>query len=190
MADVDFEFETATEFLTRKRGRVKAKWVVIPVALFWAAALGIAIVVGLRHRPQLVPFTASLYGCTGFFVHAYMVAWRSGNVIWRYAALFVAVLFYAVLCFLHADDAGAWILYGPEGVSARPPEPLLFVAVVLDVIAALALLVHGFFLGTGSREATPTELGLSTVPTLTDDATDGAPDDATATDDATDPDRQ
>lgn len=164
MADIESEIEAAAEFLTRKRGRVKAKWIVIPVALLWGVALAIAVVVGLRHRPELVPFTVSLYGCAGFFVHAYVVAWRSGSVLWRYSALGVAVCFYAVLSFLHADDATAWLLYSPDEVSARPPEPALFVAVVLNAIGALLLLIHGFFLGLGSRTPTATEMGLSTVP--------------------------
>lgn len=175
--------DNGENFFTRKRGKVKAKWIAIPVAVFWVISLVIAVVIGLRHRPHLVPHTAALYGCAGFFVHAYMIGWRSGAVVFRYASLFFAVLFYAVLCFLHADEAGARLLYSGTGLVARPPEPMLFVSVVLNVIGGLLLLVHGFFLGLGSREPTLTEMGVPIVP---DDTADDSTADDTVDDTADD----
>lgn len=176
--DFDFDADLGENFLTRKRGRVKAIWVVIPVAVFWLASVLISGIVGWRHQPYFVPYIVSLYGCAGFFVHAYMVGWRSGAVVFRYAALFIAVGFYSVLCFLHGDNAGARLIYSADGLTSRPPEPVLFIPVVLNVIAVIALLVHGFFLGLGSRAPTPTELGLVVVPANTSGKDDDSEDDS------------
>lgn len=148
MAD---ELESAAEFLTRRRGIIRARWIFVPLAVCLVIGLGTAVLVGRQHRPEMVGYTAGLYVCAAFFVHAYSVAWRSGNFVWRYAAMGVATAFLGALAFLHADDAAAWVIYTPERVTERPPEPRLFIAVVADVLAIVFLWVHGLFLGLGSH---------------------------------------
>ena len=171
--------ESAAEFLLRKRGRVRAKWIVSPVALLGIVSMAVAVGVGREHRPEFVPYTLGLYGCTAFFVHAYVTAWRAGSFVWRYSALFVALTFYGVLSMLHADDAVAWVVWSESGARPRPPQPLLFLPVTLNIISGVLLTLHAFFLGLGSRAPTPTELtrivkanssGIMSMSTFDDDA--------------------
>ena len=154
---ISITVRTGSLAATLRRGRVRGWWIAIPLGVFWLGALTVALVVGLRHQPDLAPFTAILYVCAGFFLHAYAVAWRAGSFLWRWVALLGAVSFFAILAFLHADDAGARVVYAGGLVSARPPEPLLFVAVTLNVLNAILLVLHVAFLGQGSRPLTPRE---------------------------------
>lgn len=171
--------ETAAEFLLRKRGRVRARWVVAPVALLGCVSVGVAVGVGREHRPDFVPYTLGLYACTAFFVHAYVTAWRAGSFVWRYLALLIALSFYAVLSILHADDAVAWVVWSESGARPRPPQPALFLPITLNIISGVMLTLHAFFLGLGSRVPTATELtriakasssGIMTMSTFDDDA--------------------
>lgn len=171
--------ETAAEFLLRKRGRVRARWVVVPVVLLGCVSVGVAVAVGREHRPEFVPYTLGLYGCTAFFVHAYVTAWRAGSFVWRYSSLLIALSFYAILSILHADDAVAWVVWSESGARPRPPQPALFLPITLNIISGVLLTLHAFFLGLGSRAPTETELtrivkasssGIMTMSTFDDDA--------------------
>ncbi len=150
--------ETATAFFLKKRGRTRAKWIVAPVTLLLLISVGVAVGGGRSHRPELVPYTLGLYGCTAFFVHAYVIAWRAGSFVWQYGSLLIALTFYAVLSILHADDAAAWVIWSESGAQPRPPRPELFVSITLNIISGVLLTLHAFFLGLGSRQPTPTEM--------------------------------
>jgi hypothetical protein len=121
----------------------------------------------------------ALYACTAFFVHAYLIAWQAGSLVWRYSSLMLALGFYAILSILHADDAIAWVVWTESGARPRPPQPLLFLPVTLNIISGVLLTLHAFFLGLGSRAPTPTELtrivqasssGIMTMSTFDDEA--------------------
>ncbi|MCB9507106.1 MAG: hypothetical protein H6698_03340 [Myxococcales bacterium] len=168
--NIEIDLEAAAEFMLRRRGRVRARWVIVPVVALWLGAVWTAFSIGRARSPELVPYVLALYGCVAFFVHAYVIGWRSGAFVWRYAALASALLFYAVLASLHWDDALAVRTYGPLGPRDQPPAPALLGAVGANIVASVLLTVHGFFLGTGSHAppTAPTAPAPAPPPATTD----------------------
>lgn len=137
--------------LFRRRGLV-AGWVIAwPFFLLTLSACAIACTFQWMQRPQLVPFTIGLYLCMGFFAYAYSIAWEVGAHVRQMLAMSAVVAILIALVALHLDDGSArWVYRGHERV-LRPAQPLLRVAVALDILAIIVILSHGFGLGFGSR---------------------------------------
>lgn len=137
--------------LFRRRGLI-AGWVIAwPFFVMTLMAGTIAVVFQWMQRPQLVLFTIGLYLCMGFFAHAYSIAWQTGAYVRQMLAMLAVVIILTGLIFLHLDDGSArWVYRGHERV-LRPAQPLLRVAVALDVVAILVIVSHGLGLGFGNR---------------------------------------
>lgn len=137
--------------LFRRRG-VVAGWVIAwPFFLLTLSACVIAASFQWLQRPQLVPFTIGLYLCMGFFAYAYSIAWEVGAHVRQMLAMTAVIAILAALVALHLDDGSArWVYRGHERV-LRPAQPLLRVAVALDILAIVVIVSHGFGLGFGSR---------------------------------------
>lgn len=122
-----------------------------PFFVMTLIACAIAATFQWMQRPQLVPFTIGLYLCMGFFAHAYSIAWQTRAYVRQILAMLAVVAILVGLIFLHLDDGAArWVYRGHERV-LRPAQPLLRVAVALDVVAILVIVSHGLGLGFGNR---------------------------------------
>jgi len=142
---------TGGQVPTRARGRIRLEFLTIPVAVAWIVALCLALGLATRNRPETTAYLAALYGCTAFFIRAYVVAWRVKSTFWQIATLLLTTTWTLVLCYLHADDAGARLIYASDAVHARPPQPLLFAPVALLATVLIWLLLHALVLGRGTR---------------------------------------
>jgi hypothetical protein len=106
------------------------------------------------------------YGCTWFFALLYSVAWRTGTVVRRLAAMLLTIGMLLFLAWYHGDQSGVRQDYSaPPGVATsdslpaagellliqHPPAPWLAISVAADLLAATALLAHGLYMGWGYR---------------------------------------
>ena len=122
----------------------------------WGLALLGTIVLGARRLPELTPFVAALYVCTGFFGHAYTIAWRARAGFWQATTWMIAMFLHSSTMAIQADHAGARVVHYAGGVGTRPPDPRLFVPVALSIGCVALLVLHATWLGTGSRAPRPT----------------------------------
>src|SRR5699024_1366161 len=102
-------------------------------------------------RPQLVLFTVGLYLCMAFFAHAYSIAWQTGKHVRQMLAMLTVIAILIALIALHLDDGSARWVYRDGQRILRPRQPLLRLAVALDVLAIVVILSHGLGLGFGNR---------------------------------------
>lgn len=143
--------EPTIDDLFRRQGFVAGWLIAWPFFALTATACAIATTFQWMQRPQLVPFTVGLYLCMGFFAYAYSVAWRYQARVRQELAMVATVLILIALVALHLDDgAQRWVYLGDQRV-LRPAQPLLRLAVALDIIAIIIILGHGLGLGFGNR---------------------------------------
>ena len=102
-------------------------------------------------RPQLVPFTIGLYLCMAFFAYAYSIAWRYEARVRQMLAMTATVVILIALIALHLDDGAERWVYRGDIRMLRPAQPLLRLAVALDIAAIVIILGHGLGLGFGNR---------------------------------------
>jgi hypothetical protein len=143
--------------LARRRGRIPASWLFAPIWLFWTGSLLWTLFLTTRRTPDEAPFVAALYVCVGFFLHGYTVAWRTASV-WRFPAWLVSLGLLAVLGLWHIDASAARVVYPLDIVQTRAPEPRLVASAICHSMIAVMVTVHVFFLGFGSRAASPKEM--------------------------------
>ena len=141
----------------------------------WGLALVGTVLLGARRLPELTPFVAALYVCTGFFGHAYSIAWRARAWLWQAVTWSIAMLLHSATMAVQADHASARVVHYAGGVATRPPDPRLFVPVALSIGCVALLVLHAIWLGTGSR---PAATGASAS---SSEAPDGASPDAEPT---------
>lgn len=139
------------EELIRRRGLISGWLIAWPFLVLTLIACAIAATFQWMQRPQLVLFTIGLYLCMAFFAHAYSVAWQTGKYVRQMLAMIAVVLILVALIALHLDDGSARWVYRDGQRILRPRQPLLRLAVALDVLAIVVILSHGLGLGFGHR---------------------------------------
>lgn len=139
--------------MLRLPGLVSGVWILVPFVLCWAASLGLALRALTETRPHLAIHLAALYGCAMFFAHGYALGWRAGSIVFRYAALLLAVLLFAALGFWALDEADARVIYPGGELLQRGRDGRQVAAAATAFVAGALLLSHGFVLGLGSRPA-------------------------------------
>ncbi|NQW63578.1 MAG: hypothetical protein HQ461_12160 [Deltaproteobacteria bacterium] len=158
--------EASGGFATALPGRFPGRWVGYPFALLTVVAIGIAIIVEWQRTGGAPWNCIFFYGCTWFFALLYSVAWRTGTVVRRLAAMLVTVVMLLFLAWYHGDQSGVRQDYSaPPGVATsdslpsagqliqihHPSSPWLAISVAADLLAATALLAHGLYMGWGYR---------------------------------------
>lgn len=137
--------------LIRRRGLISGWLIAWPFLVLTLIACAIAATFQWMQRPQLVLFTIGLYLCMAFFAHAYSVAWQTGKHVRQMLAMIAVVLILVALIALHLDDGSARWVYRDGQRILRPRQPLLRLAVALDMLAIIVILSHGLGLGFGHR---------------------------------------
>lgn len=158
--------EASGGFATALPGRFPGRWVGYPFALLTVVAIGTAIIVEWQRTGGAPWNCIFFYGCTWFFALLYSVAWRTGTVVRRLAAMLVTVAMLLFLAWYHGDQSGVRQDYSaPPGVATsdslpsegqliqihHPSSPWLAISVAADLLAATALLAHGLYMGWGYR---------------------------------------
>lgn len=121
--------------------------------LFAGAALSITAEQTLR--PALLPGYAAMYASTGFFAFFYALLFMAGSTWRRLAMLLFLMLLFAGQIALHIDGAQPRELMVNDEFVSRSASVEHSVAAACDAIAAVLLLLHGFWLGFGSRPRFP-----------------------------------
>lgn len=158
--------ESSGGFATALPGRFPGRWIGYPFAALTVVAIGIATAVEWQRTGSAPWNCIFFYGCTWFFALLYSVAWRTGTVVRRLAAMLLTVGMLLFLAWYHGDQSGVRQDYSaPPGVATsdslpaagellliqHPPAPWLAVSVAADLLAATALLGHGLYMGWGYR---------------------------------------
>lgn len=137
--------------LVRRRGIVSGWVIAWPFLVLTLIACVIAGAFQWMQRPQLVPFTIGLYLCMAFFAHAYSVAWQNRKHVRQMLSMLTVIAILIALVALHLDDGSARWVYRDGQRILRPNQPLLRLAVGLDVLAIVVILSHGIGFGFGHR---------------------------------------
>ena len=158
--------ESSGGYATALPGRFPGRWVGYPFAALTVVAIGIAITVEWQRTGGAPWNCIFFYGCTWFFALLYSVAWRTGTVVRRLAAMLFTIGMLLFLAWYHGDQSGVRQDYSaPPGVATsdslpaagellliqHPPAPWLAISVAADLLAATALLAHGLYMGWGYR---------------------------------------
>ena len=158
--------EPSGGFATALPGRFPGRWVGYPFAALTVVAIGIAITVEWQRTGGAPWNCIFFYGCTWFFALLYSVAWRTGTVVRRLAAMLLTIGMLLFLAWYHGDQSGVRQDYSaPPGVATsdslpaagelllihHPPAPWLAISVAADLLAATSLLAHGLYMGWGYR---------------------------------------
>jgi hypothetical protein len=158
--------EASGGFATALPGRFPGRWIGYPFAMLTVVAIGIATAVEWQRTGGAPWNCIFFYGCTWFFALLYSVAWRTGTVVRRLAAMLVTVAMLLFLAWYHGDQSGVRQDYSaPPGVATsdslpsagelilihHPSSPWLAISVAADLLAATALLAHGLYMGWGYR---------------------------------------
>lgn len=163
------------EGLVRRRGLISGWMIAWPFFVLTLIACVIAATFQWMQRPQLVPFTIGLYLCMAFFAHAYSLAWQAGKHVRQMLSMLTVIAILIALVALHLDDGSARWVYRDGQRILRPNQPLLRLAVALDVLAIVVILSHGIGLGFGHRffhEESGTQVSRSMVREVLRDARD------------------
>lgn len=161
--------------LVRRRGLISGWVIAWPFLVLTLIACVIAGAFQWMQRPQLVPFTIGLYLCMAFFAHAYSIAWQAGKHVRQMLSMITVIGILVALVALHLDDGSARWVYRDGQRILRPNQPLLRLAVALDILAIFVILSHGIGLGFGHRffhEESGTRVSRSMVRELLRDARD------------------
>lgn len=161
--------------LVRRRGLISGWMIAWPFFVLTLIACVIAAAFQWMQRPQLVPFTIGLYLCMAFFAHAYSLAWQAGKHVRQMLSMVTVIAILIALVALHLDDGSARWVYRDGQRILRPNQPLLRLAVALDILAIVVILSHGIGLGFGHRffhEESGTRVSRSMVRELLRDARD------------------
>lgn len=137
--------------LVRRRGVISGWLIAWPFFMLTLTACAIAAFFQWMQRPQLVLFTVGLYLCMAFFAHAYSIAWQTGKHVRQMLAMLTVIAILIALIALHLDDGSARWVYRDGQRILRPKQPLLRLAVALDILAIIVILSHGLGLGFGHR---------------------------------------
>lgn len=158
--------EPSGGFATALPGRFPGRWIGYPFALLTVVAISIATAVEWQRTGGAPWNCIFFYGCTWFFALLYSVAWRTGTVVRRLAAMLLTIGMLLFLAWYHGDQSGVRQDYSaPPGVATsdslpsagelmlihHPPAPWLAVSVAADLLAATVLLAHGLYMGWGYR---------------------------------------
>lgn len=158
--------EPSGGFATAIRGRFPGRWIGYPFALLTVVAIGIATAVEWQRTGGAPWNCIFFYGCAWFSALLYSVAWRTGTVVRRLAAMLLTIGMLLFLAWYHGDQSGVRQDYSaPPGVATsdslpaagellltqHPPAPWLAVSVAADLLAATTLLAHGLYMGWGYR---------------------------------------
>lgn len=158
--------EPSGGYATALPGRFPGRWIGYPFAALTVVAICIATAVEWQRTGGAPWNSIFFYGCTWFFALLYSVAWRTGTVVRRLAAMLLTISMLLFLAWYHADQSGVRQDYSaPPGAATsdslpaagdlmliqHPPAPWLAVSVAADLLAATALLAHGLYMGWGYR---------------------------------------
>ena len=158
--------EPSGGYATALPGRFPGRWIGYPFAVLTVVAIGIATAVEWQRTGGAPWNCIFFYGCTWFFALLYSVAWRTGTVVRRLAAMLLTIGMLLGLAWYHGDQSGVRQDYSaPPGVATsaalpgtnqlilihHPPSPWLAISVAADLLAATALLGHGLYMGWGYR---------------------------------------
>lgn len=108
-------------------------------------------------RPALLPAYAAMYASTGFFTFFYALLFMAGSTWRRLGMLLFVLLLLAGQIAIHVDGAQPRELMVHDEFVSRSASIEHSMAAACDAVVALLLLLHGFWLGFGSRPRFPGE---------------------------------
>jgi len=138
-------------------GRIDGRWIGWPVALLLFAGAGLSLAAEQTLRPALLPGYAAMYASTGFFAFFYALLFMAGSTWRRLSMLLFVLLLLAGQIALHVDGAQPRELMVDDEFVSRSASVEHAMAAACDAIVAVLLLLHGFWLGFGSRPRFPGE---------------------------------